>query len=69
MAPKKSAAAVELVYQGGMSGVVMHFPSEHVVEFIHGVPVSVCVEDAESLADNPDFQPAVSAKSTDSQEA
>ncbi len=50
-----------VTYSGGTDGVVIHFSSGHVVEFPQGVPVEVCAEDAKSLADNPDFRPAVKA--------
>ena len=45
-----------VTYSGGSDGVVIHFPSGHVVEFLHGTPVEVCAEDAKSLAGHPDFQ-------------
>ena len=44
-----------VTYSGGSDGVVIHFSSGHAVEFLHGVPVEVCAEDAKSLAGNPDF--------------
>ena len=47
-----------VTYSGGSDGVVIHFSSGHAVEFLHGVPVEVCAEDAKSLAGNPDFQSA-----------
>ena len=51
-----------VTYSGGSDGVVIHFSSGHAVEFLHGVPVEVCAEDAKSLAGNPDFnQPAPKA--------
>ena len=43
-----------VTYSGGSDGVVMHL-SCGAVEFLHGVPVEVCAEDAKSLAGNPDF--------------
>ena len=49
-----------VIYSGGSDGVVMHL-SCGAVEFLHGVPVKVCAEDAKSLAGNPDFQPAPKA--------
>ena len=49
-----------VTYSGGSDGVVMHL-SCGAVEFLHGVPVEVCAEDAKSLAGNPDFQPAPKA--------
>ena len=49
-----------VTYSGGSDGVVMYL-SCGAVEFLHGVPVEVCAEDAKSLADNPDFQPAAKA--------
>ena len=49
-----------VTYSGGSTGVVMHLSSGP-VEFLHGVPVEVCAEDAKSLAGNPDFQPAPKA--------
>ncbi len=58
MAAKKPPAPVEVVYTGGSDGVVIHFPSGHVVEFHHGQPVKVSAKDAQSLAQNPDFHPA-----------
>ena len=53
-----------VTYSGGSDGVVIHFSSGHAVEFLHGVPVEVCAEDAKSLARNPDFQPAAKATTT-----
>ena len=50
-----------VTYSGGSDGVVIHFSSGHVVEFVHGVAVEVCAEDAKSLASHPDFQPAAKA--------
>ena len=50
-----------VTYSGGSDGGVIHFSSGHAVEFLHGVPVEVCAEDAKSLAGNPDFQPAPKA--------
>ena len=52
-----------VTYSGGSDGVVMHL-SCGAVEFLHGVPVEVCAEDAKSLARNPDFQPAAKATTT-----
>ena len=49
-----------VTYSGGSDGVVMHL-SCGAVEFLHGVPVEVCAEDAKSLAGNPDFQSAPKA--------
>ena len=49
-----------VTYSGGSDGVVMYL-SCGAVEFLHGVPVEVCAEDAKSLARNPDFQPAAKA--------
>ena len=43
-----------VTYHGGSDGVVMYL-SCGAVEFLHGVPVEVCAEDAKSLAGNPDF--------------
>ena len=43
-----------VTYLGGSDGVVMYL-SCGAVEFLHGVPVEVCAEDAKSLAGNPDF--------------
>ena len=43
-----------VTYSGGSDGVVMYL-SCGAVEFLHGVPVEVCAEDAKSLAGNPDF--------------
>ena len=59
MASKKVAPA-EVVYDGGSDGVVIHLPNGP-VEFLHGVPVAVSPEDAQSLADHPDFHPATPA--------
>ena len=54
-----------VTYSGGSDGVVIHFSSGHAVEFLHGVPVEVCAEDAKSLAGNPDFNhPAPKATTT-----
>ena len=50
-----------VTYSGGSDGVVIHFSSGHVVEFVHGVAVEVCAEDAKSLASHPDFTPATKA--------
>ena len=50
-----------VTYSGGSEGVVIHFSSGHAVEFLHGVPVEVCAEDAKSLAGHPDFNPAPKA--------
>ena len=50
-----------VTYSGGSDGVGVHFSSGHVVEFVHGVAVEVCAEDAKSLASHPDFQPAAKA--------
>ena len=50
-----------VTYSGGSDGVVIHFSSGHAVEFLHGVPVEVCAEDAKSLAGHPDFNPAPKA--------
>ena len=50
-----------VTYSGGSDGVVVHFSSGHGVEFVHGVAVEVCAEDAKSLASHPDFQPAAKA--------
>ena len=53
-----------VTYSGGSDGVVMHL-SCGAVEFLHGVPVEVCAEDAKSLAGNPDFNhPAPTATTT-----
>ena len=49
-----------VTYSGGSDGVVMHL-SCGAVEFLHGVPVEVCAEDAKSLVGNHDFQPAPKA--------
>ena len=49
-----------VTYSGGSDGVVMYL-SCGAVEFLHGVPVEVCAEDAKSLAGNPDFNPAPKA--------
>ena len=49
-----------VTYSGGSDGVVMYL-SCGAVEFLHGVPVEVCAEDAKSLARNPDFNPAPKA--------
>ena len=49
-----------VTYSGGSDGVVMYL-SCGAVEFLNGVPVEVCAEDAKSLAGNPDFQPAPKA--------
>ena len=68
MSTKKTAAPSEVVYTGGSDGVVIHLPSGHVVEFPHGVPVEVCPEAAQVLADHPDFHPATKA-TTKPQEA
>lgn len=57
MPTKKSTAPSEVVYIGGSDGVVLHLPNGP-VEFLHGVAVAVSTEDAKSLADHPDFQPA-----------
>ena len=43
-----------VTYSGGSDGVVMYL-SCGAVEFLNGVPVEVCAEDAKSLAGNPDF--------------
>jgi hypothetical protein len=59
--PAKTTATKSVVYSGGLDSVVMHFPSAHVVEFPRGTSVEVCGEDAEVLADHPDFQPAPKA--------
>ncbi len=53
-----------VTYSGGSDGVVIHFSSGHAVEFLHGVPVEVCAEDAKSLAGNPDFQSAPTKATT-----
>ena len=60
MASKKTTAASEVVYTGGSDGVVLHLPNGP-VEFLHGVPVAVSPEDAQSLADHPDIHPATPA--------
>ena len=60
---KKTAAPSEVVYSGGSDGVVIHLPSGP-VEFLHGVTVAVSAEDAKSLAEHPDFQPAPKATTT-----
>ena len=52
-----------VTYSGGSDGVVMHL-SCGAVEFLHGVPVEVCAEDAKSLAGNPDFQSAPTKATT-----
>lgn len=57
---KKTSAPTEVVYTGGSDGVVIHFPSGP-VEFLHGVPVEVSADNAKSLAEHPDFQPAAKA--------
>jgi len=62
MASKKTAPS-EVVYDGGSDGVVIHLPNGP-VEFLHGVPVAVSPEDAQSLADHPDFHPATPATTT-----
>ncbi len=62
-ASKKSAAPSEVVYDGGSDGVVIHLPNGP-VEFLHGVPVAVSQEDAQSLLDHPDFHPAPKATTT-----
>ena len=49
-----------VTYSGGSDGVVMYL-SCGAVEFLHGVPVEVCAEDAKSLARPPDFNPAPKA--------
>ena len=59
MSPTKTSTKT-VTYSGGSDGVVMHL-SSGAVEFLHGVPVEVCAEDAKSLAGNPDFQPAPKA--------
>jgi len=53
-----------VTYSGGSDGVVIHFSSGHAVEFLHGVPVEVCAEDAKSLAGHPDFQSAPTKATT-----
>ena len=53
-----------VTYSGGSDGVVIHFSSGHAVEFLHGVPVEVCAEDAKSLAGNPDFNHPAPTKAT-----
>ena len=58
--PSKKSTAPEVVYTGGSDGVVLHLPNGP-VEFLHGVPVAVSAEDAQSLADHPDFHPATVA--------
>ena len=60
MPSKKSTAPSEVVYTGGSDGVVLHLPNGP-VEFLHGVTVVVSAEDAQSLADHPDFTPATAA--------
>ena len=62
MASKKTAPS-EVVYDGGSDGVVIHLPNGP-VEFLHGVPVAVSPEDAQSLAEHPDFHPAAPATTT-----
>ena len=59
MTPTK-ASNKTVTYSGGSTGVVIHFSSGP-VEFLHGVPVEVSAEDAKSLVDNPDFNPAPKA--------
>ena len=61
--PSKKTAPAEVVYNGGSDGVVIHLPNGP-VEFLHGVPVAVSAEDAQSLADHPDFHPATPATTT-----
>ncbi len=56
-----SNSTQSVTYSGGMSGVVISFPSGHSHEFPKGVPVEICSEDAKSLANNPDFAPAPKA--------
>ena len=56
-----------VIYSGGSDGVVMYL-SCGAVEFLHGVPVEVCAEDAKSVADNPDFAPAPKAATKTSEE-
>tara|TARA_R110000803_G_scaffold79437_1_gene145050 strand:+ start:1172 stop:1393 length:222 start_codon:yes stop_codon:yes gene_type:complete len=58
MSKSKKTPPVELVYSGGLDGVVIHFPTDHVVTFERGVPVEVCADDAKALEPNPDFQVA-----------
>ena len=60
MPSKKNAAPSEVVFTGGSDGVVLHLPNGP-VEFLHGVPGAVSAEDAQSLADHPDFHPATVA--------
>ena len=62
MTPTK-ASSKTVTYSGGSDGVVIHFPSGP-VEFLHGVPVEVCAEDAKSLAGNPDFNHPAPTKAT-----
>jgi len=52
-----------VTYSGGSDGVVMYL-SCGAVEFLHGVPVEVCAEDAKSLAGHPDFQSAPTKATT-----
>ena len=59
--PAKTTATKSVTNHGGLDSVVMHFHSGHVVEFPRGTAVEVCGEDAEVLADQPDFQPALKA--------
>ena len=49
-----------VTYSGGSDGVVLYL-SCGAVEFLHGVPVEVCAEDAKSLVGNHDFHPAPKA--------
>lgn len=62
-ASKKNPAPSEVVYDGGSDGVVIHLPNGP-VEFLHGVPVAVSPEDAQSLAEHPDIHPATPATTT-----
>ena len=62
MASKKVAPA-EVVYDGGSDGVVIHLPNGP-VECLHGGPGAGSPEDAQSLADHPDFHPATPATTT-----
>ena len=62
--PTKPTATKSVTYSGGHDSVTLHFLSGHVVVFPNGTPVAVSAEDAKSLAEHPDFQPAPKATTT-----
>ena len=63
MSPTKSTASKTVTYNGGLDGVIIHFPSG-AIEFPRGAPVEVSGQDAAVLATHPDFQPADKAATT-----